>query len=52
VDLVGALVVSQLQHEAQGLRLRIDRALGHVPLAETGLLDHAGILGSLPPPID
>jgi hypothetical protein len=36
MDLVGALVVPQLQHEAQGLRLRIDRALADVPLAEPG----------------
>jgi hypothetical protein len=51
VDLVGALVVPQLQHEAQGLRLRIDLALADVPLAGPDFLDHAGILGC-PPPID
>jgi hypothetical protein len=51
VDLVGALGLSQLQLEAQGLRVRIHRALGDVPLAEAGFFDHAGILGC-PPPID
>jgi hypothetical protein len=36
VDLVGALGLSRLLRQAQGLRLRRDPFLGHVPLDLTG----------------
>ena len=57
MDLVGALGLPQLPVEAQGLRVRIDGPLDHVPLAPTGLGNKGvGILGCPAyreqPPID
>ena len=57
MDLVGALGLPQLPVEAQGLRVRIDGPLDHVPLARRKVTANAvGILGCPAyreqPPID